>query len=387
MKAKRKVCIISFSDLGSDPRVCRQIFALKDRYDVTALGLKRSEIKGINEFLIPDLKTFFGRVGSRLMFFFARLFKCLYKVYLKKKYPIKEVNNVLKNHRFDLVVANDLNSLVITHSINQLKEAKTLLDAHEYEPRRIENQWFRRLFVNPYKDFLCKNYLPSVAAMTTVSSGIAEEFNKVYGVKPVVIMNTPKYEEINFKDINPDDIRIIFHGVAQPSRNIESMIYIMKFLEERFNLTLMLVVRDQRYFKYLKKLRDKVCPKNVSFREPVPFDNIVRTISQYDIGFIIYRPTSFNIKYSLPNKLFESIMAGLCIISGPLFDIKKVIEEYNCGFVTDSFKIENIAKMINSLTLKDIMEKKEASLKAAKVLNAEREMKKFKEIVKNLIGY
>ena len=386
MSRKKRICVISFSDLQNDPRVRRQLFALKDKYDVTALGLKESSIEGISEFVIPDSRNFFGKTVSRTIFLFARLFKHLYNFYINKKYPIKEVNNILKNLHFDLLVANGLDSLVIAHSIVQRDGAKILFDAHEYEPRQIEDHCFHRLFVNPYKDFLCKKYLPFVDAMTTVSHGIAKEYNRVYGINPEVIMNTPPYKKAERKKIDTNRIAIVHIGVAHPSRKIEEMLKILTSLDEKFSLTLILVVKNKRYFKKLLKLGDKICHGRVAFRPPVSFDDIVAELSKYDMGMIFYKPTSFNIKYCLPNKFFESIMAGLALVVGPSPEMKKIVEEYNCGFVSDSFKLEDITTMLNSLSARDITEKKNASLETAKVLNAENEMRKFKIIVKSLIG-
>lgn len=386
MNQKRKVCVISFSDLGSDPRVRRQLFALKDRYDMTALGLNKSEIEDISEFIIPDTRTFWGRTDSRLAFLFARLWKRLYKHYVNIKYPIKEVIEILKECHFDLVVANGLDSLVIAHSIAERDGAKILFDAHEYEPRRIEDHWFHKLFVNPYKDFLCKEYLPRIDSMTTSSYGFAEEYHRNYGIESEIIMNTPSYKKFSLKKVNPNNIQLVHHGVAHPNRKLEDMIKLMSLLEERFHLTLMLIKRDKNYFNYLEKLTDKICPGRISFNSPVALDFIVSELSHFDIGMTVYNPTSFNIRYALPNKLFEFITAGLCVIISPLPDMKEILEEFNCGFVSDSFKVEDIARMINSLTIEDIIEKKKASLKAAKFLNAENEMDKFKRIVKNLIG-
>lgn len=386
MSRKKRICVISFSNLRNDPRVRRQLFALKDTYDITALGLKESRIEGIFEFVIPDPRTFFGKTSSRIIFLFSRLFKDLYKYYIMKKYPTKKVINILKDNPSDLIVANGLNSLVIAHSIAKRKGAKILFDAHEYEPKRIEDHWFHRLFVNPYKDYICKNYLSTVNSMTTSSYGFAKGYRKNYGVEPEVILNAPAYKKINLKKINPDNIKLIHHGVAHPSRELESMINLMPLLDKKFNLTLMLVGQYDKYIKRLKSLSTKLCPKKVTFREPVSVEEIVSTIANYDLGLVIIKPSSFKLKYTLPNKLFESIMAGLCVVSGPSADMKKIIEKSNCGFVSDTFELEDIATMLNSLSTKDITEKKNASLETAKVLNAENEMRKFKGIVKNLIG-
>jgi len=386
MSRKKRICIISFSDLRNDPRVRRQIFALKDKYDVISLGLGISDIEGTKEFIIPSQRTFLKKTDSRFTFLLARLISNLYNRYIIKKYPLKEIHYMLSGRHFDLIVANGLDALVIAVFLADKTGAKILFDAHEYEPKQIEDNWFHRLFINPYKDFLCKKYLPFANNITTVSPGIAEEFKRVYNIKPEIIMNTPKYQKTKLQKVNPNTIRLIHHGIAHPSRKLENIIKIMPLLEKNFHLTLMLTKGDKDYLNYLENLTDRICPGRLSFRPAVAFDFIVSELNHYDIGIIVYNPTSFNIKYALPNKLFEFIMAGLCIITGPSPEMKKIIEEFNCGLVTDSFKIDYIAEMINSLTVEDIMKKRKASLEAAKTLNAENEMQKFKEIVKNLIG-
>jgi len=385
MKRKKRICVISFSDLRNDPRVRRQILALKDKYDITAWGFGKSGIKGIKDFIIPDPRTFLDKTDSRLTFLFARFFKRLYKSYIKKKYPIKDVHNLLREYHFDLILANGLDSLIIGHSIAKRVKAKILFDAHEYEPRQIEDRWFNRTFINPYKDFLCKRYLPLIDAMTTSSCGFANEYYKHYGIESEIIANVPTYKKISLKETDPKNIQLIHHGIAHPSRKLEKMIKIMPLLGKRFNFTLMLM-EDNKYLKSLKNLSKKTCPGRVLLKNPVSFEKIVPTIANYDVGLVIIEPTSLKLKYALPNKLFESIMAGLCVVTGSSPEMEKIVKEYNCGFVVDSFQIENIAELINSLTIADIMEKKKASLKAAKFLNAENEMKKFKAIVKQLIG-
>lgn len=375
-----------FSNLKEEPRVIRQIDVLKERFSVTTLGLRKSDTPGVKEFILSDNRSIGKRLKSRLLFLLSRLFNHLYLQYNKLKYPTNEVIEMLSNEKFDLIIANGLEVLIVAEKIALRDDAEILLDAHEYEPRRIEDRWFHNLFVNPYKEFLCRRYLSPRMYMTTVSFGIADEFFKTYGVKPDVILNAPKYQRIELKKVESDKIHLIHHGVAHSSRNLEDLINLMPLLEERFHLTLMLVIRDVGYFNYLKGLCNKVCPERIDFRKPVPFDEIIPAISEYDIGLIIYRPTSFNIKHALPNKFFESITAGLALVIGPSPEMKNIIEKFNCGVFSNSFNIKEIAKLINSLTPKQIMEKKKGSLEAAKFLNSEREMKKLHRIVRMILS-
>jgi glycosyltransferase involved in cell wall biosynthesis len=382
---KNRICIISFSDLKNDPRVRRQINSLKDKYKIVTLGLKKSGINGINEFELPSKRSFLSKIRSRIAFLIAGISKELYYEYIESKYPVNSIFKILPEEKFDLAIANGLNALIIANRIAYKYNIKILFDAHEYEPMRIEDQLFYRLFINRYKDFLCQKYLSLTIYITTVSSGIANVFNKNYCVNPKVILNVPKYKKINLKKVNPNYINLIHHGIAHQSRNLEDLIKLIPLLEERFHLTLILVKRNIDYFNYLKELSDRICPGRIVFRNPVTSNEIIPAISEYDIELIIYRPLSLNIKYSLPNKFFESIMAGLALVTGPSPEMKNILEKYNCGFVSNSFDISEIASLINKLSLDEIMKKKRASLEAAKTLNAEIEMNKFLKIIEGIL--
>ncbi|MFM7681679.1 MAG: hypothetical protein ACKO7P_02925, partial [Bacteroidota bacterium] len=73
--SKRKLLIISFSNLKSDPRVKRQINYFKEFYDITTVGLADSEIENVTHidvfspfnklnFIIPLPKLLLGMFES-----------------------------------------------------------------------------------------------------------------------------------------------------------------------------------------------------------------------------------------------------------------------------------------------------------------------------------
>ena len=70
----------------------------------------------------------------------------------------------------------------------------------------------------------------------------------------------------------------------------------------------------------------------------------------------------------MPNKLFEYIQAGLCVISNPLHDVKRFVKQNKVGYVSSSFKIDDISDLIKSLTFKDITKAKKNSIIKAKNL-------------------
>jgi hypothetical protein len=114
--------------------------------------------------------------------------------------------------------------------------------------------------------------------------------------------------------------------------------------------------------------------------EIVPFTN------QYDIGLFLVPPTNFNLEHTLPNKFFEFIQARLAVAIGPSIEMKKIVEEYDCGVVSSDFTPKTLAKQLNALTTEKITYYKNQSHKAASVLNADTNRRRIKEIVSELIG-
>jgi hypothetical protein len=180
-------------------------------------------------------------------------------------------------------------------------------------------------------------------------------------------------------------VKLIHHGGAMKQRRIEMMIKMMQYLDnEKYELTLMLVPGDQKYYAYLTKMAGKF--KNIKIVNPVGFSKIPETINKHDVGVYILRPDGFNDKYALPNKIFEFIQARLAIAIGPSIEMAKIVNKYHVGVVSKDFSAKSLADSIRTLSWDSIMEYKGNSDKYAKELSSENNMTKIKRIVSNLTG-
>ncbi|HET9910266.1 MAG TPA: hypothetical protein VFQ13_00180, partial [Anaerolineales bacterium] len=178
-------------------------------------------------------------------------------------------------------------------------------------------------------------------------------------------------------------IRMIHHGSTGRSRKTEIMLEMMAYVDERFTLDLMMVSRDPKYWNKIVSLAKK--RKNIRIVPPVPMQEIIPTITRYDIGLYLARPTNFNVKYMLPNKLFEFIQARLVVAIGPSIEMSKVVKKFNCGVVSKDFDPRSMANELNRLTTEKIMEFKQHSHEAASELNADVNARRIKEIVRDLM--
>jgi glycosyltransferase involved in cell wall biosynthesis len=88
---------------------------------------------------------------------------------------------------------------------------------------------------------------------------------------------------------------------------------------------------------------------------------------------------------ALPNKFFEFIAAGLAVCIGPSLSMAEIVNQYGCGVVAASFEPAVLAGVLNQTTAVEWDEMRQASLRAAQVLNADVEMGKLVQIYRALL--
>jgi glycosyltransferase involved in cell wall biosynthesis len=82
----------------------------------------------------------------------------------------------------------------------------------------------------------------------------------------------------------------------------------------------------------------------------VPYNELLDWSSSADIGLIVLPPDySLSIRFCLPNKFFEYIMAGLPVLSSNLDAIAEMIHYYNVGKILSDFTSATIGEAINTM--------------------------------------
>jgi glycosyltransferase involved in cell wall biosynthesis len=424
---KNSICLIAFSLICRDARVLRQIKYLSPHFDLRIIGYGPpyrdwANKDNVNWFLIefanfPNnetsklnkkrkvfqllmsiwsrywiLKVFFSIVRKfKIILSFSllglgRIHTWFYEIwYWKRKYRLKILQYAIQSgsHVFH---ANDWEALPIAAKAAKMNHAKVIFDAHEYAPLELENRRYWKYLFRPAIIYFIKKYAPLVNASVTVAPIISERYQKEFGLDAIVILNTPEMEPLKVKKINFDNIRLVHHGGAIRDRRLENLIETLAFCDKRFSLHLILLNNDLNYLRKLKKLAEKRVPGRVMFHDPVSPDEIVRRISEYDIGFCLIAPTNFNYLISLPNKFFDYVMAGLAVCVGPSPSMAGMVRQYGFGCVAPSFDPQHVAETLNRLTTEELSRMQSASLKAAPKINAEKEMKKLVDLYNQLFN-
>jgi glycosyltransferase involved in cell wall biosynthesis len=386
---RHRLGILRLAPIETDGKVLRQIEYAAREYEVTVVGwghLDKArphvEMRTVQRHVFPP--------GQRLvqvaLMFGGRFAPSLWERWYWRKPDHRQALTLLAGRRpLELIHVNEALTLPIGIEAARRMGARVLFDAHEYTPLLEEDKLWGRLLAVPFHHYLIRQYAHQADAMITVCPGIAERYQQVFGLEPAVITNAPAYRELPHHPVDPARIRIIHHGMAMRDRRLEEIIEIASLLDSRYTLDFILVDKDPGYIDELKGRAARVAMGRVSFLDPVPPAEIAPTINRYDVGLPWIPPVNFNYARALPNKFFESIMAGLAIAIGPSPEMARIVRQYKLGVVADSFEPAAMARLLNALPPEEINRMKQCSLLAARELNADVEMGKLLDIYRRLL--
>jgi len=373
---KPKVLIISFSEIRNDPRVMRQINALKDSFDITAVGYGERP-DGV--FSMRSIEQRKNSVPEKILGSLGLVFGRCEWYYWNNRNTIQSRMGI-GNNRFDLILANEVDALPLALEVSN--GVPVHVDLHEFAPDEFSENLLWRIIMAPYRGYLCRTYLGKAAQSTTVGRAIAAEYGVRFQVNPKVVYNAPEFVGLHPTPVS-DPIRLIHHGAAIRSRRIELMIETMKLLDHRFSLDLMLVNSDSSYFTELQMLAEKT--SGVRIIPPVPMREIPSRINAYDMGIYLLPPNNFNSANALPNKFFEFVQGRLGIAVGPSVEMAQLVTKYDLGIVSDDFSAQGMASALNSLTLEQVAWFKRHADIAARDLCFEKSRTVFCELIDSLV--
>lgn len=290
----------------------------------------------------------------------------------------------LRQFPADVVHVHDLLLLPQGARIAAEWDVPLVFDAHEiyYETPSLSVQ--QRLLLARQE----RQYLPRVNLFITVNELIADYYKKLYGIRPLVIMNaidSPQNLDIpkaaaKLRELAqlPTNSRIVlYQGWISADRNLETLVEAARYFPQDVYLVL---IGYGEYEKELKALvENQPWRQKIRFLGPVKSDNLLGLTAGADLGVVPYQPIGLNHELCSPNKFFEYIQAGVPVVAQPLPFFQRMAEAYEIVTVADLSTAEGMAHAIVSL-LEDqnqLNHMQQACQKAAKELNWETESRKL----------
>ncbi len=372
---KTKVAFSVTNCICHDQRVQKIAGAIeKLDCEVTIIGRKSGDC--CNTHAVPFITKRFRMIFNRGFLFY-------------KFYNIRLLFHLLFN-RYEILVANDLDTLLPNYLISKLKHLPLVYDSHEYFTGVPELQ--NRPFVKWVWKKIEKSILPHLKHIMTVSDSIAVQYESEYGVRPITVRNCSRttghiipYSR-EALGVNKDQLLLILQGTGiNVDRGGEELIEAVNLTENVY----LLIVGSGDLLQAMKELVIILdLSDRVKFIPKVPWEEMIRYTKAADAGLSLDKDTNINYRFSLPNKLFDYISAGIPVIAGNLPEVSKIIKENSCGLIMPEVSPEEIARAIRELIenpgLLNVLKKN--AVIASESINWESEAIKVAEFYSLIIG-
>jgi hypothetical protein len=362
----KKLTFTVINDLLYDQRMQRICTTLANNgFDVTLVGTKYSNSKDLT-------KQVFNQ--KRIKVFFRKT------IFLYIEYNVKLFFYLLFK-KTDVYVAIDLDTILPNYFASIIKNKKRVYDAHELFTELIEV--VRRPMVQKIWLKIEKFAVPRFLKGYTVNTFIQQEFKKRYNVDYEVIQNLPTISNAPkpTTTINEDRI-IIYQGAVNEGRGFENLIPAMETVDGVLH-----IYGEGNFFEEAKNLveKHKLQSKVKLFGKVLPAQ--LKTITpNATLGITIFEANGLNQIYSLANRFFDYIMAGIPQLCVDYPEYQEINSIYKIAYSIPSIEKEKIATALNYLLENVVLlhQLKENTLNAREVLNWEFEEKKLINFWKNI---
>ncbi len=269
--------------------------------------------------------------------------------------------------------------------VSKWRRKHLVYDSHEYftevpelkDGSFAKNTWLR----------IERWIFPKLKNVITVNKSIADIYEKKYGVKLHVVRNISKKRgqvvvaTRESLGLPLDKKLILLQGAGiNIDRGAEEMVRAMQYLPNDY---LFIIVGGGDVFDILKadirslKLEDKVWILGKK-----PYEELMQYTAVADLGISMDKNTNPNYQFSLPNKLFDYIHGNTPVLVSDLVEIKRIVEDYQVGWVCTSHDPKAIADTIQQIfeNSTDYNAKKANTIKASNELHWGNEEAVLKEI-------
>jgi len=291
--------------------------------------------------------------------------------------------------KVDVLYSNDLDTLPANFFVSKFKsKSKLIYDTHELftEVPELENRKFAKNTWIKIEKYI----FPKLSHIITVNESIAKIYDNKYYKSILVVRNVPeKYENSNplsksTLGLAEEKFILIIQGSGlNVDRGVEEAVLSMQFIKD----AIMVIVGSGDVIAKAKQLAEiKKLTEKVIFFDKRPYQEMMLLTSNANIGLTLDKSLSENYRFSLPNKLFDYIQAGIPILSSPLVELRKIIDKYNIGCFVETVSPEEIAKNVNFLIENPdkLNEYKLNCIKAAEIENWEHEKIKLKNLIREI---
>jgi glycosyltransferase involved in cell wall biosynthesis len=324
LEQKTSIIATVINDVVYDQRMIRICTSLSKKYKVSLWGRRKSEIK--------EVKRPFKQKRTRFLFSGGPLFYLEYNIRLFLRLMIT---------RFDIVHAVDLDTLPAGYLACRLKGKKLVYDSHEYfteVPELVSRPRTQKIWLA-----IERYFLPKVEHALTVGEKIAQEYRRLYGVEFKVVRNCPLLKETTPITDEPRAY-LLYQGALNKGRGLEASILAMHNIDMPLK-----IAGSGDLDEELKQLVEKEnLEHKVEFLGLIKPEDLVELTTKAYAGINISENLGLSYYYSLNNKYFDYIHAGIPAVTNDFPEYQELNEKYHTSILVHAIADE-IAQAVNLL--------------------------------------
>jgi glycosyltransferase involved in cell wall biosynthesis len=371
---KKRIIVSVTNDLSTDQRVKKVCASLQElNYDILLVGRKLPES--------IELQRDYKCKRMALIFNKGALFYAEYNIRLFF---------LLLFSKVDVYHANDLDTLLANFLAASIRRKHLVYDSHEYFTGVPEIQ--NKPLVKGIWLAIERWIFPKLKHIITVNKSIAKLYAKEYEKEILIMRNMPpKRQLITSKSKAelglPEDKKIIITQGAgiNIDRGIEEAVEAMQYLKD---VCFLIVGSGDVIPKLKQRVAELDLQNDVIFKDRMPYEEMMQYTQHAQLGLTLDKDTNINYRFSLPNKLFDYIHAGIPVLASRVIEVQNIIETYHVGLFIENHNPEHIAAQIN-IALNDEELKKmwlQNMERASNELNWEHEEITLKKVYSEIEG-
>lgn len=328
----RRILLLASTDLTHDQRMIRISRALAARgFSICLIGRRLHTSVPLKEEPYEQLRLpcYFQRGKAFYLEFNLRLFWHLLRA------------------PFDAVCAADLDTLAPAVLAAKIRNKRVVYDAHEYFSETPELQG--RPFVKKCWEKLADWAIPKTDRRYTVGPELARRLGQRYRKPFGVVRNMP------FQSPAPDQTStrpiLLYQGALNIGRGLEQVLSALALLPE---CTLWLAGEGDLSQTLRRQVQEQGLQDRVRFMGRLSPEALRDTTPHARIGLNLLENNSLSYYYSLANKAFDYVQAGLPSLQMDFPEYRRLNAQHECFVLLGDISPHTIAEAVHQLLHDDV---------------------------------
>lgn len=269
-------------------------------------------------------------------------------------------------------------------------ECKLVYEAYEYWPEYLYDEEFGvRKAIRNHLATTEKSLLEKSSVFITVSEPIVEYYKRIAPLaKSAVIYNANVKESKSMSNSvaevnNPP--KVVFSGQFAADRNVDMLLEAITHMRQQVDVTLL--GRGPQKENYERLIMQRKLTEKVLIKNPVPADELISELEQYDIGVHLVSPQTLQQNGAVPNKIFDYLRANLALVSVETDGVKSLDLDDCIAYVTP-LSVETLAEVLDELVVDNqrLSAMKRASAHLKSRFTSHNESQKIQAIYQDLMS-